>query len=94
MVITSARTVYKIEISLEHSKTFELVSLNVDAWVSKIIFPFLSVLGLVYICHGFTEHMANYNGLGEVFFLFYLLNIVIYRLIIHDFEVPRLFLLE
>lgn len=22
-------------------------------------------IGLVYICHGFTEHMANYNGLGE-----------------------------
>ena len=23
------------------------------------------VIGLVYICHGFTEHMANYNGVAE-----------------------------
>ena len=23
------------------------------------------IIGLVYICHGFTEHMGNYNGVGE-----------------------------
>ena len=27
--------------------------------------------GLVYICHGFTEHMANYNGLGEASLIFF-----------------------
>ena len=23
------------------------------------------MIGMIYICHGFTEHMANYNGVGE-----------------------------
>ena len=34
--------------------------------ISLSLFP-----GLVYICHGFTEHMANYNGLGEASLIFF-----------------------
>ena len=65
----------KVEESLQDGKTLRqfflfkttfilifLLHLNCRVWSPP---RGTKVVGLIYICHGFTEHMGNYNGVAE-----------------------------